>query len=237
MFLDLLAAVEFLIRIILPVKLLLRRQDFKMTRKVTGESKIKEVFKYAGKKLLVVHFFDKERYCKGLRTLRMKNSAGSFYLAEMNKLPELPNNKEQIKSITKLIDKYMPTSVTRLVFFRNGKRVIFKDYNQDKYFEVSFSRLTMNGLIGYMMTSYQPNFLANLRPNFVVKKTEKLIKIRIGLLPVHVTSIGKIVESTNSCNCSFNFDIWFSRSSRSTARFIEQIQEWVFFCIFCKNVI
>ena len=124
MFLDLLAAAEFLIRIILPVKLLLRRQDFKMTRKVTGESKIKEVFKYAGKKLLVVHFFDKERYCKGLR---MKNSAGSFYLAEMNKLPELPNNKEHIKSITKLIDKYMPTSVTRLVFFRNGKRVRFKN--------------------------------------------------------------------------------------------------------------
>ena len=129
MFLDLLAAAEFLIRIILPVKLLLRRQDFKMTRKVTGESKIKEVFKYAGKKLLVVHFFDKERYCKGLR---MKNSAGSFYLAEINKLPELPNNKEHIKSITKLIDKYMPTSVTRLVFFRNGKRVRFEDFYQDK---------------------------------------------------------------------------------------------------------
>ena len=167
MFLDLLAAVEFLIRIILPVKLLLRRQDFKMTRKVTGESKIKEVFKYAGKKLLVVHFFDKERYCKGLRT---KNSAGSFYLAEMNKLPELPNNKEHIKSITKLIDKYMPTSVTRLVFFRNGKRVRFKVFIKIKYFEVLFSRLTMNGLSGYMMTSYQPNFFGEFEAKLCSKE-------------------------------------------------------------------
>ena len=99
-----------------------------MTRKVTSDSKIQEVFKYAGKKLLVIHFYDKERHCKGLR---LKNSGGSFYLAEINKLPDYPDNKEQIKSTNKLIDKYMPASVTRLVFFRNGKRVRFEDTNQE----------------------------------------------------------------------------------------------------------
>ena len=99
-----------------------------MTRKVTSDSKIQDVFKYAGKKLLVIHFYDKERHCKGLR---LKNSGGSFYLAEINKLPDYPDNKEQIKSTNKLIDKYMPASVTRLVFFRNGKRVRFEETNQE----------------------------------------------------------------------------------------------------------
>ena len=127
-----------------------------MTRKVTSDSKIQDVFKYAGKKLLVIHFYDKERHCKGLR---LKNSGGSFYLAEINKLPDYPDNKEQIKSTNKLIDKYMPASVTRLVFFRNGKRVRFEDTNQEiQNISKGFFRLTMNGLSGQMMITSQPSF-------------------------------------------------------------------------------
>lgn len=138
-----------------------------MTRKVTSDSKIQEVFKYAGKKLLVIHFYDKERHCKGLR---LKNSGGSFYLAEINKLPDYPDNKEQIKSTNKLIDKYMPASVTRLVFFRNGKRVRFEETNQEiQNILKVFFRLTMNGLSGQMMITSQPSFWD--------QKDWKLIKI------------------------------------------------------------
>ena len=138
-----------------------------MTRKVTSDSKIQEVFKYAGKKLLVIHFYDKERHCK---RLRLKNSGGSFYLAEINKLPDYPDNKEQIKSTNKLIDKYMPASVTRLVFFRNGKRVRFEETNQEiQNILKVFFRLTMNGLSGQMMITSQPSFWD--------QKDWKLIKI------------------------------------------------------------
>ena len=70
-----------------------------MTRKVTSDSKIQEVFKYAGKKLLVIHFYDKERHCKGLR---LKNSGGSFYLAEINKLEKELLEIERIESLIKL---------------------------------------------------------------------------------------------------------------------------------------
>ena len=101
-----------------------------MARKVSSESEMQEVFRAAGNRLLVVHFYDDDNHLnKKLREIA-KSSGGSFHLAEINKFPDPnhPNNKELRKNTDALIEEYMPPSVTSvLVFFRNGQRVRIED--------------------------------------------------------------------------------------------------------------
>ena len=116
-----------------------------MVRAVASESVMQEVIKLAGKKLLVVHFFDtfgpdfREELEKIAQDDAKEYEGGSFVLVEINKYvdPKVdkgnPEKVEWEKSTEELKEKYLPgytagvgTPQPMLVFFQEGKIVRFK---------------------------------------------------------------------------------------------------------------
>ena len=99
-----------------------------MARMVSSEHEMQEVFQAAGKRLVVVYFFD-DHNDPNRRKLNniAKDHPGSFHLAEIFKWPD--QNKDELFFATQdLKRKYMPGAgmAPVLVFFHDGNRVNFQ---------------------------------------------------------------------------------------------------------------
>ena len=113
---------------IIPDRAFNRNSRNRMARPVASEHEMQEVFAAAGKRTVVVYFFDKyeDPNRKALNTMA-KDCGGSWHLAEIFKWPD--SKKDELFFATQdLKRKYMPGAGTApiLVFFHDGKKVFLK---------------------------------------------------------------------------------------------------------------
>ena len=113
---------------IIPERAFNRNSRNRMARPVASEHEMQEVFAAAGKRTVVVYFFDTydDPNRKALNTMA-KDCGGSWHLAEIFKWPD--SKKDELFFATQdLKRKYMPGAGTApiLVFFHDGKKVFLK---------------------------------------------------------------------------------------------------------------